>query len=165
VIQAQGRIRRSWKLKLNIPVITLHFPDLSNGTRAAYCWSSFQSEQCKNFRSCWHRCGCDSDIVSRPRPSLRSLLYSAKNRHIDTIATEGRGWRRGARVEHQYEEFVDALHTAEEARDFEQVAKRVAEQLGFRWFAYLYLAGETRALLSSYPKCWKAIFRCEFRKC
>lgn len=57
-------------------------------------------------------------------------------------------------MERSYEEFVDALQTADDELAFERIARRVTERIGFRWFAYLYLTGDTRALVSSYPKFW-----------
>lgn len=52
------------------------------------------------------------------------------------------------------EEFADAVNTAEGASGFEKVARRTAEQLGFRWFAYLDIVSGQPAIVSSYPKAW-----------
>lgn len=57
-------------------------------------------------------------------------------------------------AEHSFQEFVDAVHTAEDQVAFERVARRITERLGFRWFAYLRLSDETPTLMSSYPKSW-----------
>jgi LuxR family transcriptional activator of conjugal transfer of Ti plasmids len=57
-------------------------------------------------------------------------------------------------VENVFEEFVDAIQTAETADEFERVATRLTHRLGFQHFAYLRLAGETPMLISSYPKSW-----------
>jgi len=59
-----------------------------------------------------------------------------------------------ATIESAFEEFADAIHVAEDRRGFERVARRVAERLGFRWFAYLCQAGEVTTVISSYPKSW-----------
>lgn len=59
-------------------------------------------------------------------------------------------------IEHSFQEFVDAINTAENESDFERVAARLTERLGFRWFAYLRLSRDEPALISSYPKPWTA---------
>lgn len=56
--------------------------------------------------------------------------------------------------EHLFQEFVDAIHTANDDDEFERVASRAAHGLGFRWFAYLCLADDQPELISSYPKSW-----------
>jgi len=53
-----------------------------------------------------------------------------------------------------FQEFVDALETATDEEGFERVASRVIKRLGFERFAYLRIADDTPALLSSYPKSW-----------
>ncbi len=58
------------------------------------------------------------------------------------------------RIEHSFQQFIDAIHTADDEAGFERVAARVAQNLGFRWFAYLCLNGDTSTLISSYPKSW-----------
>lgn len=58
------------------------------------------------------------------------------------------------RTEYLFEEFVDALQTAEDGHAFERVASRVAHGLGFRWFAYLRMGDGQPSLISSYPKSW-----------
>lgn len=58
------------------------------------------------------------------------------------------------RTEHLFEEFVDALQTAQDSDAFERVASRVAHGLGFRWFAYLRIGDGQPTLVSSYPKSW-----------
>lgn len=57
-------------------------------------------------------------------------------------------------VEHSFQEFIEAIQSAESERDFKQVASRVSQQLGFRWFAYLRLVDDAPTLISSYPKSW-----------
>jgi LuxR family transcriptional activator of conjugal transfer of Ti plasmids len=57
-------------------------------------------------------------------------------------------------AEHSFQEFIDAVHTAEDLIAFERVARRITERLGFRWFAYLRLSDDTPTLMSSYPKSW-----------
>lgn len=57
-------------------------------------------------------------------------------------------------VECGFQEFIDAIQTAEDEIDFERIAKRMTERLGFRWFAYLRLSDDNPTLLSSYPKSW-----------
>ncbi len=57
-------------------------------------------------------------------------------------------------TEHLFQEFVDALSTARGDEEFERVATRAANGLGFRWFAYLRLADGLPQLVSSYPKSW-----------
>ena len=57
-------------------------------------------------------------------------------------------------IENTFQEFIDALHTASDVEEFERVAARLAQKLGFQRFAYLRLAGDTPLLISSYPKSW-----------
>ena len=57
-------------------------------------------------------------------------------------------------VEHSFQEFMDAVQTADDEQAFERIAARVTRQLGFRWFAYLRLVDDTPSLISSYPKSW-----------
>src|SRR5262245_58850313 len=57
-------------------------------------------------------------------------------------------------IENIFQEFFDAIQTANSADAFERVATRLAQKLGFQRFAYLRLAGETPLLISSYPKSW-----------
>jgi LuxR family transcriptional activator of conjugal transfer of Ti plasmids len=57
-------------------------------------------------------------------------------------------------IENVFQEFFDAIQTANSADAFERVATRLAQKLGFQRFAYLRLAGETPLLISSYPKSW-----------
>ena len=57
-------------------------------------------------------------------------------------------------TERTFQEFIDAIHTASNTADFERVAKRFTQRLGFRWFAYLRLAEHVPVLISSYPKSW-----------
>lgn len=57
-------------------------------------------------------------------------------------------------VEHSFQEFMDAIQTADDEQAFERIAIRVTQQLGFRWFAYLRLVDDTPSLVSSYPKSW-----------
>lgn len=56
--------------------------------------------------------------------------------------------------EQAFQEFVDAIQSADDDASFERIATRVAHRLGFRWFAYLRIAEEGPALISSYPKSW-----------
>jgi LuxR family transcriptional activator of conjugal transfer of Ti plasmids len=57
-------------------------------------------------------------------------------------------------AEHSFQEFIDALQTAGDQIAFERIARRIAERLGFRWFAYLRLSDDMPTLMSSYPKSW-----------
>jgi LuxR family transcriptional activator of conjugal transfer of Ti plasmids len=57
-------------------------------------------------------------------------------------------------IDHAFQEFVDAIQTANDDASFERVATRVTQRLGFRWFAYLRMAEEKPTLISSYPKSW-----------
>jgi LuxR family transcriptional activator of conjugal transfer of Ti plasmids len=57
-------------------------------------------------------------------------------------------------AEHTFQEFVDAVHTADNEAEFERVATRLTRHLGFRWFAYLRLMDYAPVLISSYPKSW-----------
>ncbi|MBR0906636.1 autoinducer binding domain-containing protein [Bradyrhizobium liaoningense] len=57
-------------------------------------------------------------------------------------------------TEHLFQEFVDALQTAGDEGEFEQVATRASHGLGFRWFAYLSIAEGSLRLISSYPRSW-----------
>ncbi|KRR11010.1 autoinducer binding domain-containing protein [Bradyrhizobium valentinum] len=57
-------------------------------------------------------------------------------------------------VESIFQEFIDAIQTATNANEFERVATRLTQRLGFERFAYLRLTGETPMLISSYPKSW-----------
>lgn len=57
-------------------------------------------------------------------------------------------------IEHSFQEFVDAIQTADNELAFERIATRVTQQLGFKRFAYLRLKGGKPALISSYPKPW-----------
>lgn len=57
-------------------------------------------------------------------------------------------------LENAFQEFIDAINTANNADAFERVATRLTQRLGFQRFAYLRLTGETPMLISSYPKSW-----------
>lgn len=57
-------------------------------------------------------------------------------------------------VENTFQEFVDAVQTAEDADAFELVATRLTQKLGFQRFAYLRLGEDAPILISSYPKRW-----------
>jgi LuxR family transcriptional activator of conjugal transfer of Ti plasmids len=57
-------------------------------------------------------------------------------------------------IEHSFQEFIDAIQTADDGPGFERIARRVTQRLGFRWFAYLRVTDDAPALLSSYPKSW-----------
>jgi LuxR family transcriptional activator of conjugal transfer of Ti plasmids len=68
-------------------------------------------------------------------------------------------------TEEAFQEFVDALETATDEEGFERVASRVIRRLGFERFAYLRIADDTPALLSSYPKSWtKRYFDLRYQK-
>lgn len=53
-----------------------------------------------------------------------------------------------------FQEFADAIQIAGAEGDFHRLAGRLAERLGFRWFAYLDNRGEVPSILSSYPSEW-----------
>ena len=57
-------------------------------------------------------------------------------------------------IERTFQEFIDAIHTADDEPEFERVATRLTQRLGFRWFAYLRVVGDAPTLISSYPKSW-----------
>lgn len=57
-------------------------------------------------------------------------------------------------VETAFQEFIDGIHTANNESHFRRVAARTAEQLGFRWFAYLGFTDAAPVLISSYPRAW-----------
>jgi hypothetical protein len=57
-------------------------------------------------------------------------------------------------VERSFQEFRDAIQTADDEIGFARIARRITERFGFRWFAYLGLSDDTRTLISSYPKSW-----------
>jgi LuxR family transcriptional activator of conjugal transfer of Ti plasmids len=57
-------------------------------------------------------------------------------------------------VERSFQEFIDAMQTADDEIGFERIAKRISERLGFRWFAYLRLSDDAPTLISSYPRSW-----------
>jgi LuxR family transcriptional activator of conjugal transfer of Ti plasmids len=57
-------------------------------------------------------------------------------------------------LEHSFQEFLDALQTVSDETEFQNVAKRIAQRLGFRWFAYLSLTEDGPLLISSYPRSW-----------
>ncbi|WP_162262560.1 LuxR family transcriptional regulator [Bosea sp. Root483D1] len=57
-------------------------------------------------------------------------------------------------VELAYQELVDGLHSSAGEAEFERVGRRVAERMGFRYFAYLGLGDLDPVLISSYPKRW-----------
>jgi LuxR family transcriptional regulator, activator of conjugal transfer of Ti plasmids len=57
-------------------------------------------------------------------------------------------------TEQVFQEFIDAIQTAEEETAFERVGTRLARRLGFRWFAYLHLTLDLPILVSSYPSSW-----------
>lgn len=59
-----------------------------------------------------------------------------------------------SREEYSFQEFVDAIQTADNELAFERVATRITQQLGFKRFAYLRLKGDRPTLISSYPKSW-----------
>ncbi len=58
------------------------------------------------------------------------------------------------RIERSFQEFIDAIQTAEDEVAFERVAHRASLSLGFRWFAYLRVANDVPTVISSYPKSW-----------
>jgi len=57
-------------------------------------------------------------------------------------------------IERSFQEFVDAIYTANDEADLHKIAARLTHRLGFRWFAYLGLTQDASTLISSYPKSW-----------
>lgn len=57
-------------------------------------------------------------------------------------------------VELAYQELVDGLHSSAAEAEFGRVGQRVAESMGFRYFAYLGFGEADPVLISSYPKRW-----------
>lgn len=57
-------------------------------------------------------------------------------------------------VERAYQELVDGLHSSDAEAEFGRVGQRVAESMGFRYFAYLGFGEADPVLISSYPKRW-----------
>lgn len=57
-------------------------------------------------------------------------------------------------VEAVFQEFVDAIQTADNEAAFSRVAQRSVEALGFRWFAYLSFHDVGPRLISTYPRAW-----------
>ncbi|MBX9911165.1 MAG: LuxR family transcriptional regulator [Beijerinckiaceae bacterium] len=57
-------------------------------------------------------------------------------------------------VEMAYQELVDGLHSSSAEAEFGRVGQRVAESMGFRYFAYLGFGEADPVLISSYPKRW-----------
>ncbi|MCA1457058.1 LuxR family transcriptional regulator [Bradyrhizobium sp. BRP22] len=57
-------------------------------------------------------------------------------------------------IEDIFQEFVDAIQTANDPDACERVATRLTERLGFQRFAYLRLTSDTPMLISSYPNSW-----------
>ncbi len=57
-------------------------------------------------------------------------------------------------MKRSFQEFTDAIHTADDEIGFARIGRRITERLGFRWFAYLRISDDTRTLISSYPKSW-----------
>jgi LuxR family transcriptional activator of conjugal transfer of Ti plasmids len=57
-------------------------------------------------------------------------------------------------VDNIFQEFIDAIQTANDMDAFERVATRLTLSLGFQRFAYLRLTGDTPMLISSYPSSW-----------
>jgi LuxR family transcriptional activator of conjugal transfer of Ti plasmids len=57
-------------------------------------------------------------------------------------------------TEDSFQEFIDAIQTADGEQAFQRIAARVTQQFGFRWFAYLRLIDDAPLLMSSYPKSW-----------
>jgi LuxR family transcriptional activator of conjugal transfer of Ti plasmids len=57
-------------------------------------------------------------------------------------------------VEMAYQELVDGLHSSGAEAEFGRVGQRVAESMGFRYFAYLGFGEADPVLISSYPKRW-----------
>lgn len=53
-----------------------------------------------------------------------------------------------------FQNFTDALWTANDELALRNVAERVASELGFRWFAYLGLHEAQTVWISSYPRPW-----------
>ena len=81
-----------------------------------------------------------------PDPSLDQPLWpEAKSRHRTSRMNS---------IENTFQEFIDAIQTAGDAKAFERIASRLAQRLGFQRFAYLRLSGEAPMLISSYPRSW-----------
>lgn len=57
-------------------------------------------------------------------------------------------------MERSFQEYTDAIQTADDETGFALVARRITEHLGFRWFAYLRLSDDAQTLISSYPRSW-----------
>lgn len=57
-------------------------------------------------------------------------------------------------VEIAYQELVDGVHSSSGEAEFGRVGQRVAESMGFRYFAYLGFGEADPVLISSYPKRW-----------
>lgn len=57
-------------------------------------------------------------------------------------------------LRHSFDEFTDAIQTAENEAGFSKVAGRFAERLGFRWFAYLNPSADAPSIIASYPRAW-----------
>jgi len=57
-------------------------------------------------------------------------------------------------LEMAYHELVDGLHSSTAEAEFGRVGQRVAESIGFRYFAYLGFSEADPVLISSYPKRW-----------
>jgi LuxR family transcriptional regulator, activator of conjugal transfer of Ti plasmids len=57
-------------------------------------------------------------------------------------------------LELSFQEFIDAIQTADDEASFNRIATRVTRNLGFQRFAYLSLNNGAPFLISSYPKSW-----------
>jgi len=57
-------------------------------------------------------------------------------------------------AEMAFQELVNGVHSSAGAEDFGRVGQRVAERMGFRYFAYLGFGESGPVLISSYPKRW-----------
>jgi LuxR family transcriptional regulator, activator of conjugal transfer of Ti plasmids len=64
-------------------------------------------------------------------------------------------------VEMAYQELVDGLHSSSGEAEFGRVGQRVAERMGFRYFAYLGFGEADPVLISSYPKRWSEYYFAE----
>jgi LuxR family transcriptional activator of conjugal transfer of Ti plasmids len=51
-------------------------------------------------------------------------------------------------------EFIDGLHTATTREEFQRVAERAAQDMDFRWFAYIAGGEGAPNVITSYPRDW-----------
>jgi LuxR family transcriptional activator of conjugal transfer of Ti plasmids len=58
------------------------------------------------------------------------------------------------KIERACSEFIDGLHSSMTKEEFERVADRAAQDLGFRWYAYVFGGEGEPNGITSYPKDW-----------